>query len=120
VDVSNGQANGSRVRLQRVNVKHEEHPIIIKLSCGTKVRAFFASQVCGCTVRHEVDDIVPREFDVIPKNYSFTAKIRLGYDKKTVRLKGLQVPIISNGATTGHKLQRCSLQSLAVFELHYQ
>ena len=35
-------------------------------------------------------------------------------------MKGLQFPVSSNGVTTGHKLQGCSLTSLAVFELHYQ
>jgi hypothetical protein len=51
--------NGSILRLQRVTVKHGEQEMIIKLSCGTKVRAFIASQILAITVRHEVDDIVP-------------------------------------------------------------
>ena len=34
-------------------------------------------------------------------------------------MKGTQLPVVSNGTTTGHKLQGCTLQSLAVFELHY-
>ena len=119
-DVCNGQANGSRIRLQRVNVKDGEHPMIIKLSCGTQVRAFFASQISSFALRHEVNDIFPREFEVSPKSYSFSAKVRFGGDKRTVRMKGVQLPVISNGATTGHKLQGCSLHSLAVFELHYQ
>jgi hypothetical protein len=31
-------------------------------------------------------------------------------------MKGKQFPIISNSATTGHKLQGCTLAELAVFE----
>ena len=34
-------------------------------------------------------------------------------------MKGTQLPVVSNGTTTGHKLQGCTLQSLAVFEFHY-
>jgi hypothetical protein len=84
------------------------------------VRAFFASQISGFTVCHEVNDIVPREFDVSPKTFAFSAKIRFDSEKRTVRMKGMQLPVISNGAKTGHKLQGCSIHSLAVFELHYQ
>ena len=107
-DVCNGQANGSRLRLQRVIVKHGEQEMIIKLSCGTKVRAFFASQIFAITVRHEVDDIVPREFDILLKTYSFSARILIDCVKRTCRMKGTQFPLISNGATTGHKLQGCT------------
>lgn len=69
--VCNGQANGSILRLQRVTVKHGEREMLIKLSCGTKVRAFFASQILAITVRHKVEDIiVPREFDIMLNTYS--------------------------------------------------
>jgi hypothetical protein len=74
-DVCNGQANGSRVKLQRIIVKQGEQEIIVKLSCGTKVRAFFASQISAISVRHEIDDVVPRDFDITPRRYSFRAKV---------------------------------------------
>jgi hypothetical protein len=35
-------------------------------------------------------------------------------------MKGDQVPVISNGVTTGHKLQGCTLFTITVFKLHYQ
>ena len=35
-------------------------------------------------------------------------------------MKGKQFPIISNSATTGHKLQGCTLAELAVFEQFYK
>jgi hypothetical protein len=56
-DVCNGQANGSRVVLQRVTVKHGEVPFIIMLSCGTKVRVFLASQIAAFTVCCEIENI---------------------------------------------------------------
>jgi hypothetical protein len=118
-DVCNGQANGSRVKLQRIIVKQGEQEIIVKLSCGAQVRAFFASQIAAISVRHEIDDVVPRDFDLTPRRYSFSAKVFIDGVKKTLRMKGTQFPVVSNGTTTGHKLQGCTLQSLAVFELHY-
>jgi hypothetical protein len=41
-DVCNGQANGSKLKLQRV--KHGEQPIVITFSSGTKVRVYVAPQ----------------------------------------------------------------------------
>jgi hypothetical protein len=114
-DVRNGQANGSMVKLQRVTVKCREQPIIIRLSCGAKVRVYFASQISALTVCHEVDDIVPREFEIHPKSYSFIAKVLIRSDKGAGRIKGRQLPIMSNGATTGQKLQGRNLHSLVVF-----
>ena len=42
-----------------------------------------------------------------------------GDELRTLQMKGSQFPLISNGVTTGHKLQGCTLERLAVFELFY-
>jgi len=118
-DVPNGQANGSRVKLQSVAIKVGEEPLIVQLLCGTKVRAYFASQVTSITVRHEVSDIAPHEFQVVPKLFSFRATISLHDEMRTIQMKGNQFPLISNGVTTGHVLQGCALERLAVFEFFY-
>lgn len=118
-DVTNGQANGSRVTLGKVNVKNAETPIIVELLCGTKVHAYYACQIRSLTVVHEVDDICPREFDVKVKSFSFRAKIRIHDEDRKTWMKGNQFPIISNGVTTGHKLQGCTLLMLAIFEYFY-
>jgi hypothetical protein len=103
-----------------MSVMAKQMEIIVKLSCGTKVRAYFASQILAFTVCHEVNDVVPKEFDITARKYSFSANILMDGVKRTCRMKGSQLPVISNGATTGHKLQGCTVPSLAVFELHYQ
>lgn len=69
------------------------------------------------TLRHEVEDVIPREFNVLSKSFSFKANVVIFGDN---RMKGTQFPVISNGVTTGHKLQGSSLPSLAVLELHHQ
>jgi hypothetical protein len=90
----------------------------VKLACGTIIRGYFACQVLSLLLLHEVNDITPREFEVVPRSFKFKAKLRLD-DEVILAMKGTQVPIISNGATTGHKLQGCTLLATAVFELHY-
>ena len=118
-DVPNGQANGSRLKVLRVNIKVGEEPVIVQLSCGTKVRAYFASQVASITVRHEFPDITPQEFQVTSKLFTFSATVCLSEEMRTVQMKGSQFPLVSNGVTTGHKLQGCTLERLAIFEFFY-
>jgi hypothetical protein len=117
-DVPCGQANGSRVRLLTVQVRVGEHPFIIDLS-GTRIRAYYASQILSLTVRHEINDITPEIFEVACKDFTFRATISLDDQKRSVMMKGKQFPLISNSATTGHKLQGCTLLELAIFEHFY-
>ena len=72
------------------------------------------------TLRHEVSDIIPQDFEVVLKPFSFQVKVHLYQEMQTVSMKGKQFPIISNSATTGHKLQGCTLAELAVFEQFYK
>jgi hypothetical protein len=107
-DVLRGQANGSRVFLKEVHVKPCEVPFELELQCGVRIRVFFASQVKYITVRHENPDIKPAVFKVEAENYTFTAKMKIDdHDLRASMLpmKGHQFGLISNTATTGHKLQ---------------
>ena len=72
------------------------------------------------TLRHEVSDIIPQDFEVVLTPFSFKARVHLNHEMFTVFMKGKQFPIISNSATTGHKLQGCTLAELAVFEQFYK
>ena len=74
-DVYNGEANGSRTLLQSVSVKPGEDCFVLKLKCGTYIRALYASQVEHLTVMHEKEDITPRCFNVLAKRTTFTSKI---------------------------------------------
>jgi hypothetical protein len=118
-DVTNGQANGSRALLKSVAIKAGERPMIMQMACGTKIRAYFVSQIQSMTLRHEMADITPQEFQVLPESFSFRARVNVDDKMLNVQMKGTQFPIISNGVTTGHKLQGCSLDELAVFEHFY-
>jgi hypothetical protein len=114
-DVPCGQANGTRVRLLKVQVRNGEQPMIICMS-GTKIRAYFASQLLALQVRQENSDITPQTFDVAMKDFSLTsAKTSVDDQSRAVMMKGNQFPLISNSSTTGHKLQGCTLRQLAIF-----
>jgi hypothetical protein len=118
-DVSNGQANGSRVSLQKVTFKHRETHFPVKFACGNIIQGYFACQVLSLLLLHEVDNIAPWEFEVVAWSFKFKAKLQPDDEVYSLAMKGTQVPIISNGATPGHELQGCTFLAMAVFELHY-
>ena len=119
-DVLNGQANGSRLQVVRVEAKVGEQPQVLQLDCGTKVRAFTAGQVECIVVEHESPDIVPRQFNLKTDDWTFSTKLEVGMETMTVKMKGQQFPIISNSCTTGHKLQGCTVAEILVNDFHYQ
>lgn len=119
-DVLNGQANGSRVYLKKVNAKIGEEPFVLRLDCGTRVRALFASQVQSLLMEHENEDIRPSYFQVEATKWEFQAKLTIGTEKVNVSMKGVQFPIISNSVTTGHKLQGCTVDDILVNDWKYQ
>jgi hypothetical protein len=88
----------------------------VQFSSGTKIHAYFASQIASLRVKHEVDDIVPDSFDVHIQAVSFQAKIYSDDEMHTVIMKSKQLPLVSNSPMTGHKLQGSTLGRIAVFE----
>lgn len=118
-DVPNGQANGTRVLVKSITSKVGETPITVFLECGTAIPALFAHQVESILVQHENPKIHPSSFLIAPKSWTFKANLTIDDHSIVTDMKGSQFPIISNTATTGHKLQGCSLDSLFVNEWHY-
>jgi hypothetical protein len=101
------------------NGEHNESLQIVELMCGTKIRFYYASQILALTVQHEVVDILPQDFDVETKKFTFQTNLVLNVSERRAHMTGRQFPLISNSATTGHKLQGCTLPELAVFEQYY-
>ena len=118
-DVGAGQANGSRVNLVKINVKPGEQCMPVKLACGTTVRAYKANQIKSLLVRHEVEDMCPREFTVEPKKYTFKAEFETHVGTNLASMTATQFPLISNSCTTGHKLQGYTAVSLLVNNWEY-
>ena len=118
-DVSNGEANGSRVFVQSIDIKFGESPFNLKLDCGTTIQALFVSQVESITVRHENQDICPPVFKIEAKKFSFKCELKVGTEEMKTKMSGIQFPIISNSCTTGHKLQGCTVTALLANDWHY-
>jgi hypothetical protein len=118
-DVMSGQANGSRVFLEKIHMKVGERPFLLKLQDGCSIRAYFASQVQHVSVRHEKEDILPNVFNITAENWSFKVEMEDDYHKNIVHMKGCQFPVISNSATTGHKLQGYTALFLLVLSWTY-
>ena len=124
-NVAGGEANGTCATVVSVSLKHNETTkwIPMKIDSTTvHIQAAHASQIKHITLKHCNDRVQPEIFHLEPKNFSFNANLPqpriLGFDagRRAVKMKALQLPIVSNTATTGHKLQGSSLHNLFVHE----
>ena len=119
-NVPAGQANGSRVFVKAVHLRVGVDPFTVELSSGCKVRGFWANQVKSIELKHEASDIVPQVFHVKSKSNKFVTTWFFEGQKTETKMKGEQFPIISNSATTGHKLQGYTARSLLVNDWSYR
>jgi hypothetical protein len=124
-DVAGGIANGTQATIIRIVLKKNETygstTITDERQVLKTVKAVLAHQIDHIELQHENNRIQPAIFRLKPEDFSFKAKLPhpLDVDKKKtnyVNLKATQLPIISNDATTGHKLQGCSVENLFVHE----
>ena len=119
-DVGNGQANGSRLTLHKVVVKRAECRWPLKLESGVTVNALYASQVCHVVVKHVATDVDPNIFAVETQVFPFSCKLEIEQGiKVNARMKGTQIPLVSNLCTTGDKLQGCGVDNLLVDKWYY-
>ena len=124
-DVKNGKANGTQLIVQNIVLK-ENTPITNVQVGSARVRSVLASDVSHIVVRHINDRVVPSTFTISSSQRSFKAKLpkpRI-YQTATsktefVDMKANIFPIVVNNATTGHKLQGCSVENLFVHNWHY-
>lgn len=117
-DVTNGHANGTRVRLEKVVLKDRDQVSTMTIDRrGCKVTEASNVEHLLCTLEGDPGKefkIKPREMRCevqapVPRHIAGQVKAAI---KLTVGL--MQVPIIANNATTGHKLQGQTKQNLAV------
>ena len=125
-NVSGGEANGTNARLKKVNLNSDVHPMIFKICGNIPVKAVYASQVLSLELFHTNQKIDPQTFLVKPKERYFNANILKPRtlqvkddDRETLKMKATQLPVISNHATTGHKLQGASVDELFVRSWSY-
>lgn len=118
-DVSSGQANGTCSKVLQVELKFGEEAYPLELDSKIRVNAVFASQVECIHMEHENPDIEPQQYKVKPANLTFKAKLTVGTEEMYCSMKGTQFEFVSNSATTGHKLQGCTLRHLIVNDWRY-
>jgi hypothetical protein len=125
-DVKQGKANGTRAYVDHIALKCGENHFEVSLD-GCMVPAVFASQVEHVQLRHENKSIQPQVFKVEPRQYSVYAYLsqpgvqsRSKADKDKIEMKLNQLPVTSNTATTGHKLQGSGVDTLFVHVWNYK
>ena len=124
-NVRHGEANGTTVTLISICLKPKIVPIQIIISM-LPVEAVYASQVVSIVLKHNNPKIIPNTFQLEPIEFCITARILKPKllqikedDSEMVKMKATQLPVISNQATTGHKLQGASINQLFVNNWNY-
>ena len=124
-NVRHGEANGTTVTLIGVCLKSNIVPIQIIIG-KLPVKAIYASQVVSIVLKHNNQKIIPNTVQLEPIEFCITARIlkpkllQMKEDKcKMVKMKATQLPVISNQATTRHKLQGASINQLFVNNWNY-
>ena len=125
-NVSGGEANGTNARLKKINLNSDIHPMIFKICGKIPIKAVYASQVLSLELLHTNQKIIPQTFLVKPKEWYINANILKpralqvkDNDRETLKMKATQLPVISNHATTGHKLQGASMDEVFVHSWSY-
>jgi hypothetical protein len=123
-DVRNAKANGTRARVKDVHLKPGQVLFYVTVD-GYQVPATFASSVKELTLEHVNEAVEPRQFTVEPKKFKVKARLprsrdlmdsKKRDDRYTISMHMLQIPVISNTATTCHKLQGVGVKNLFVSE----
>ena len=124
-NVRRGEANGTTVTFIRVCLKPNIVPLQIIIS-KLPVKAIYASQVVSIVCKHNNPKIIPNMFELEPIGFHITARILKPKllqmkedDREMVKMKATQLPVISNQATTRHKLQVTSINQLFVNNWNY-
>ncbi len=120
-NITKGQANGLQVTLKKVVLKPNVQLETVMINGNVPVQAVQASQVNHIVVRHSNDRVEPQVFSIEPRSFTYDAKVpkpkslqtRDG-NHETLRMKAMQLPLIVNDATTGHKLQGSSVYNLFI------
>ena len=124
-NVRRGEANGTTVTLRSVCLKPSITPIEILIR-KLPVKAVYALQVVSIVLKHNNPKILPSTFKLEPIEFCITTRILKPQllqmkeeDREMVKMKATQLPVISNQATTGHKLQGASINQLFVNNWNY-
>jgi hypothetical protein len=126
LDVSSGIAKGTKAYMEKIHLKPGK--TIQYTNIGSKNNTFRIPVVRACDIsrvamRHESSDVICPVFMLEPKRkQTFRAKVPYPEDLQAggqtsaqiLTIRGTQLPILCNNATTGHKLQGATIKTLFV------
>ena len=124
-NVRRGEANGTTVTLLSICLKPNIVPIQIIIG-KLPVKAIYALQVVTIILKHSNPKIIPNTFQLEPIEFPITTRIlepkllQMKEDnREMVKMKATQLPVISNQAPTGHKLEGASINQLFMNNWNY-
>ena len=125
-NVTKGEANGTQATLEKIVLKAGETTQEVLLENQIPVAAVGGDRVKHLVLRHCNERISPPTFSIKPKLHSFKAKILKprtlqvkGNERELLKMKAIQLPVLINNATTGHKLQGSGVDKLFVHNWSY-
>lgn len=128
---SKGEANGTTAECNRLFLKYGEMASLTRLKIGSEyvhIQTCRACQVDYIELRHCNDRIQPNIFTLKPETYTFQTTLSMpsilddvvpAISTKPIKMKAIQLPLVSNTATTGHKLQGATIVDLFVHAWNY-
>ena len=130
LSVPDGKANGTKATVEKVVLKHNARTFNVSTGPDrtTFVTGVYAEDVQFIYLRHENPDIQPAVFPIEHgKPHTIHAKVPMDtstiirtMQRETMVMQMTQFPIVSNAATTVHKLQGSTLHNLFIHEWHYK
>lgn len=124
IHVRAGVANGTQATFQSLVLKFG-NTVSRTTVDGIEIDCVFASQVSHLLLKHH-GTRNQSTFKLEPKKYCFTANypkpeaLRTGRSKtEKIKMSAIQLPLISNNATTGHKLQGASKDAIYIAKFTY-
>jgi hypothetical protein len=125
-DVGNGIANGTKAYMEKIHLKPGRtvrYTTIGPKNSRIRIPVVRASDISRVAMRHESPDVVSPVFMLEPKTKNcFFCKVPYPDSLQTggqtsaqlLYMRGTQLPILCNNATTGHKLQGATIATLFV------
>ena len=116
MDVGNCLANGTQGKCTGIILKPHQSFHLRQVDNMT-VKCIYASQVQSVlwNVNDKNVEIEPRQYNSLRAQFPLSKDLQESCSQRvTIHLKAVQIPLISNNATTGHKLQGSSVNTLYV------
>jgi PIF1-like helicase/Helitron helicase-like domain at N-terminus len=123
LNVDEGQANGTQAIVQQIVLKDNEFPTLMLIQDNITIPTVFASQVEYITLQHTNQCFANENLNVKPSQHAFSCKMPDMIQPNVfniIEMKAKQFSIVSNDATTGHKLQGTGVNALYVHNWSYR